>query len=97
MADYFEDQKWVNTKVKADKKLVLLGKKLSKDCSDCHGPKGKGQDENPRLAGQHPFYLEQALIEYKEGKRGDVPEMELIKNYTEKQLKALAAYFSNLK
>ncbi|MGB9731582.1 MULTISPECIES: c-type cytochrome [Calditerrivibrio] len=97
VADYFYEQKWVNTKVKIDKKLAEAGKKLSKECADCHGKTGKGEGVNPRIAGQHPFYLELALKEYKEGKRGDVPEMDLIKNFDEKQIKALASYFAGLK
>lgn len=97
VANYFSDQKWVNTNLKVDKKLVAVGKKLSKECSDCHGKNGKGEGDNPRIAGQHPFYLELALKEYKDGKRGDVPEMEIIKNLDEKQIKALAAYYASLK
>ncbi len=97
VANYFADQKWVNTKVKVDKKLVVMGKKLSKDCVDCHGKNGKGDGDNPRIAGQHPLYLELALMEYKEGKRGDISEMELIKNLSEKQIKALAAYYASIK
>lgn len=97
IGQYFSDQKWVNTNEKVDKNLISLGKKLSKECTDCHGKNGKGDDDNPRIAGQHPFYLEYALNEYKEGKRGDVSEMDLIKNMTDKQIKALAAYFASIK
>ncbi|MCA1933686.1 MAG: c-type cytochrome [Calditerrivibrio sp.] len=97
VGEYFADQKWVNTREKVDKSLILLGKKLSKECADCHGKNGKGDEGNPRIAGQHPLYLEHALYEYKEGKRGDVSEMDLIKNMTDKQIKALAAYFASIK
>ncbi|MEF3255047.1 MAG: cytochrome c4 [Deferribacterales bacterium] len=97
VAAYFADQKWVNTKIKTDKKLVEMGKKLAQQCTDCHGKNGKGEGENPRIAGQHPFYLETALMEYKEGKRGEKPEMDLIKELNEKQIKALAAYFASIK
>ncbi|MCX8085102.1 MAG: hypothetical protein N3C60_09305 [Calditerrivibrio sp.] len=97
VAEYFADQKWFNTKIKSDKKLVALGKKLSKECADCHGKKGQGDNGNPRISGQHPYYLELALMEYKEGKRGETPEMDLVKSMDEKKIKALAAYYSSLK
>lgn len=97
VSEYFERQRWVSTHSKLEQKYIKAGKKLSEFCADCHGKDGKGDDVNPRIAGQHPDYLYYALIEYKEGKRGDVQEMSLVKDLSENDIRALAAYYASLK
>lgn len=97
VSEYFEKQKWVSTHSKLEQKYIKIGKKLSKSCADCHGKDGKGDDGNPRIAGQHSDYLYYALIEYKQGKRGDTQEMNFVKDLSESDIRALAAYFASLK
>jgi cytochrome c553 len=38
-------------------------------CASCHGPKGYGTQQLPRLAGQHPAYLESQLKEFGDRER----------------------------
>lgn len=34
------------------------------DCASCHGPKAHGTPQLPRLAGQHPAYIEEQLKQF---------------------------------
>jgi cytochrome c553 len=38
-------------------------------CASCHGPNGHGTQQLPRLAGQHPVYLESQLKDFGERER----------------------------
>ena len=38
-------------------------------CASCHGPKGYGTQQLPRLAGQHPAYLESQLKDFGDRER----------------------------
>jgi cytochrome c553 len=38
-------------------------------CTSCHGPKGYGTQQLPRLAGQHPVYLESQLKDFGDRER----------------------------
>jgi cytochrome c553 len=38
-------------------------------CASCHGPKGYGTQQLPRLAGQHPAYLESQLKDFDDRER----------------------------
>jgi len=40
------------------------------DCVACHGAKAQGSDRMPRLAGQHPLYLQQQLRAFDQRERG---------------------------
>jgi len=73
----------------------------AKICTTCHGVNGVGiTPQFPTLAGQHPDYLVQALIEYKKGGRKNPimsaqaaqvkdDDMEVIADYFSKQRPAL--------
>ena len=67
-----------------------------KSCQGCHGRDGRGQGNFPRLAGQHPEYLLEALLEYKTGER-KAGTMMLVKGIDEGTLKKIADYYSALK
>ena len=79
-----------------------LGKKLYADnCVRCHGETGEGNNEKyyPRITGQHYEYLLRQYQWIKEGKRRNSnPEMvEQIKNFTDRDTKAVLDYVSRLK
>jgi cytochrome c553 len=42
------------------------------NCTQCHGPRLLGQQQMPRLAGQHFEYLRSQLRAFKAGKRGEL-------------------------
>lgn len=64
-------------------------------CAACHGADGNSVITlNPKLAGQHPAYLEKQLKEFKSGKRANAVMAGMVANLSEEDMKALAEYFS---
>lgn len=55
-----------------DPASVARGKAFYRICAACHGEKGQGNPANqaPRLAGQHLWYLESQLKNFRAGIRG---------------------------
>jgi cytochrome c553 len=77
------------------------GKRILPPCFVCHGANGQGEKMDiPSLAGQQADYFERTLIQYKSGERhNDIySRMRLIaKQLSEAEIKALAAYYSQLR
>lgn len=72
------------------------GKAKSTTCAGCHGPDGNSQSPTfPRLAGQHPDYLEQALKAYKTGKRKNAIMNGMAANLSEADMADLAEFFGH--
>ena len=96
----------------ASKALAPEGKKIYEEgvagtnippCASCHGPEAKGADTFPRLAGQLHDYVFRKLTnwETERGQRKDQPDNSAIMqpiahDLTEAQIKAVAAYVSQL-
>ena len=93
IAEYFSAQPWVNTKHATKATLTV---DLTKSCQGCHGKKGEGKGNFPRIAGQHPEYLFQALVEYKKGERKDSLMM-LTRKMDEATLQQLATGYAAIK
>jgi len=93
IAAHFSAKPWVNTPhaaaSSADAGLVA-------SCKGCHGANGEGRGSFPRLAGQHPDYLYQALMEYKQGGRSS-GLMKLVQKTDDTTLKQMADYYSSIK
>lgn len=67
-------------------------------CAACHAPDGNSVISlNPKLAGQHPEYIEKQLTEFKSGKRANAVMSGMAGALSEAEMKALAAYFSSKK
>jgi len=68
-------------------------------CSSCHGEHGHGNEKMPRLAGQHPHYLETQLREFARRERtNDNAVMQTIAaKLTELERKAVASYLGGLR
>jgi cytochrome c553 len=67
-------------------------------CAACHGPDGVGSiTDYPNLAGQHVDYLEQALHDYKDGKRKNGVMAGIIATVDKKDIPALAKFFASQK
>lgn len=67
-------------------------------CAACHGNNGISiMNEYPNLAGQHADYLEQALREYKSGKRKNAVMAGMVGNLQDADIVALAKFFSSQK
>jgi cytochrome c553 len=96
----------------ASKALVPEGKKIYEEgissanvppCASCHQPDGKGADAFPRLAGQLHDYVYRKLTNWdkERGQNKDKPDNSAIMqpiahDLTEAQIKAVAAYVSQL-
>ncbi|MFN4324719.1 MAG: c-type cytochrome [Azonexus sp.] len=67
-------------------------------CSSCHGPKGLGTPQLPRLAGQHPRYIEDQLKQFNKRERtNDNAVMHTIASkLTELETHAVAEYIATL-
>lgn len=103
MADWYSSRPWVPTSYPLNQDLVAKGKASTQleTCISCHGANGNNVEDTgiPRIGGQVPTYLYNALLEYKNDKRMTerASEMELVKEISDEELKALAEYFSSLK
>ncbi len=94
LAEYFAQQKTKSAGGNAD--LAKTGKEKAGMCLGCHGNKAQGRGSFPRLAGQHADYLIKQLQNFKQGKRTGGPMPSMVKNLSEQDIKALAAYFASL-
>jgi cytochrome c553 len=95
LAAYFSNQKPVKTS-SADAALAKSGEAKAGMCLGCHGATAGGNGQFPRLAGQHPEYLERQLKAFKEGSRKSGPMQAITTKLPEADFKALAAYFGSL-
>ncbi|WP_333875882.1 c-type cytochrome [Methylobacter sp.] len=94
LAVYFSSQQPV--KSGGDPASAKSGESKAAMCQGCHGSTGGGNGQFPRLAGQHPEYLEQQLKAFKTGSRKSGPMQAIIASLSEADFKALAAYFGSL-
>jgi cytochrome c553 len=76
--------------------LAKAGQTKASMCLGCHGPAAKGNGQIPRLAGQHPGYIERQLNYFKTGTRTSMQMQAIAANLTEADIKELAAYFGSL-
>lgn len=67
-------------------------------CAACHAPDGNSAITlNPKLAGQHPEYLQKQLTEFKSGKRANAVMSGMAAGLSDDEIKELAIYFSTKK
>jgi cytochrome c553 len=73
------------------------GKANSAVCAGCHGADGNSPINPvwPKLAGQHPGYIEKQLKAFKNDERSDPLMTPMAKPLTEQGMADLAAYFSS--
>jgi cytochrome c553 len=91
----------------APKELVAAGKQIYEEgvpganviaCASCHGKEAKGDGQFPRLAGQLYAYVTLQLTNWSQ-ERGETTSdimAPIARGLTEPQIKAVAAYVSNL-
>jgi cytochrome c553 len=73
------------------------GKTKAAACVACHGTDGNAVDpQYPRLAGQYNEYIQQALHEYKDGRRGNAIMKGFVSNLSDQDIEDIAAYFSSM-
>jgi len=99
LATYFAAQPRRNEVEQGDPALVARGKQVADDalCAMCHLGGFSGQNEVPRVNGQHYSYILAQLLAFKTGTRtNDAGNMAaVVKTLPDDDLKALAAYIAN--
>ncbi|MGF6758406.1 cytochrome c553 [Paraburkholderia sp. GAS42] len=100
LADYFAAQQVVAIPYKADPARVDAGRRKSAEvlCTMCHLGGFSGQNEIPRVAGQHYPYIVKQLQDFRERRRtNDAGNMTSVtKGLSDEDIMNLAAYIANL-
>ncbi len=100
LGDYFAAQPRTGQVEQGDPALVARGQKVADDalCAMCHLGGFSGQNEVPRVNGQHYSYILGQLLAFKNGHRtNDAGNMAaVVKTLSDDDLKALAAYIANI-
>ena len=86
----------LSTKGIAVESIVDKGRAKFSPCSACHGVEAEGVGSYPKLAGQHPEYLHQQLINFKKGVRKSAVMRAMTINLSDMDIKALAIYLGSL-
>jgi len=97
---YFESQKQAPSTYKVEGAKVVEGKQIADDalCTMCHLGGFAGQNEVPRVAGQHYEYIVKQLKDFRARNRtNDAGNMTSVtKGLTDDQIDKLAQYITNL-
>ena len=74
-----------------------VGQTKSVACAACHGPDGNSPANPiwPKLAGQHPKYIEKQLKDFKSGDRTDPTMIGMVAPLNEQDMADLAAFFAS--
>ncbi|MDD4914146.1 MAG: cytochrome c [Methylococcales bacterium] len=79
-----------------DAKLAEKGKAKATMCMGCHGGNFLGLGGRPRLAGQHPEYLDKQLHDFKTGARSGPAMNAVAKTLSDEDIREIAAYLGSL-
>lgn len=100
LADYYAAQRQLPTSFKADGDKAAQGKTISDNalCPMCHMGGFSGQNEIPRVAGQHFDYVVKQLKDFKAKRRtNDAGNMtSVIRGVSDEDIEKLAHYISSL-
>jgi len=100
LANYFAAQKPLPNKFKADGARVAAGKKISDAvlCPMCHIGEFGGQNEIPRVAGQHADYIRKQLLDFRARRRtNDAGNMAAVTStLSDDDIENLTHYIANL-
>jgi cytochrome c553 len=100
LAEYFSKQKQASSGFKADAAKVAAGKKKSDEvlCPMCHLGEFVGQNEIPRVAGQHYAYVKKQLEDFKAKRRtNDAGNMTSVAGtLSDADIENLSQYITNL-
>jgi cytochrome c553 len=100
LADYYSKQKPTPTEFAADAAKVAAGRRKAEEvlCPMCHQGEFVGQNEIPRVAGQHYEYIKKQLHDFKARRRtNDAGNMTSIAaTLSEDDIENLAQYIANL-
>jgi len=95
LAAYFASLK--NKSAGGNEALAKQGKPKALMCFGCHGNGAKGMGVTPRLAGQHPAYLQRQLHAFKDGTRESGPMRGIAGMLSDEDINAVTEYMGSLK
>lgn len=106
VANYFSAQQPASA-TPGDPVLMAAGKKIFQEgisdshrtvpaCMSCHGDKGQGAGSIPRLADQHPGYIEEQLHNFADMARANEIMHFNSENMTPEEMREVAAYAGSL-
>ncbi len=72
------------------------GQAIGFTCNGCHGHDGRSKGSVPSI-GVSASYIENAMLDFKSGKRQGTIMNRIAKGYTDQEIKAMADYFASLK
>ena len=74
---------------------IEAGKASAAVCAACHGQNGISSNPMwPKLAGQHAYYIEKELHDFRSKKRNDPTMAPMVAGLTDVDIENLAAYFA---
>ncbi|AFT66242.1 MAG: cytochrome c553 [Cycloclasticus pugetii] len=76
---------------------IEAGKASAAVCAACHGQNGISSNPMwPKLAGQHAYYIEKELHDFRSKKRNDPTMAPMVAGLTDVDIENLAAYFASV-
>jgi len=97
LAQYIEEAAAKKTKSGYTSGDAVNGKKLAEACTACHSNDLEDGAPGPILAGQHGNYLVKVMKDYQSGVRKDAVMQSMVSEFSEDDLKDIAAYFADMK
>ena len=73
---------------------MTLARNLAATCANCHGTNGNARGDMKPLAGMPADKLTAMLADYRSGAQPATIMHQIVKGYTEDQIKLIAAYFA---
>lgn len=74
---------------------MTVARSLAATCANCHGTHGRPRGQAmPPLAGKKAEVMLAALADYRSGRQPGTVMPQIVKGYTEEQLRLVAAYFA---
>ncbi len=73
---------------------MTLARNLAAHCANCHGTNGNARGDMKPLAGVPADKLVAMLADYRAGNQPATIMHQIVKGYTEDQIKLIAAYFA---
>ena len=74
---------------------LTRGAMLAVSCAGCHGPDGRSPGAIPAIAGKSADYIEQAMKDFRSGKRESTVMGRHARGYSDAEIKLIAGYFAN--
>jgi cytochrome c553 len=100
LAQYFSEKSWPDLQQPRASAAVAARAQAAATsvvCTSCHQEGYKGEGTQPRLACQYKDYLQQTMLDFRDGKRANNPGMsDLMKSISPDDIAALAEYLAGM-